>query len=689
MHTDGEKYTRRIQDQYSIAAIFVAKVDLSEYNLEETREMLPRLRTFLEANAYGIYSIDYTQDVSGTMDRKKLVEHLQSVGCVEQGTFGDALDSREATILDNTKSVGEHVCTWIHTYKEHTIREKLYNKIVCQFEAGKVQQNFGGHLAEFAACPNKHLRKTFEHAASKERGITRLEISIYGCSEQNPLEYAEEIQKQTIAEMVGKKIFRIQSSANHWKNFSNAIDRCCLFVDHLQGVVYVCWFGHSTTGKLGGVVVPVGKKDIERVARACIADFGLHSCPIFRIDLRDCVQKTLVFDKLSCYTKDVDSTTILCPTRKPTKMYPGEEEPSALLFPNKHIRWEWRKTNSRIGLGKLHAEVEEIPTTRYRKISLLPKRERVALLDSIATEEEERRWVRDRREYTNTLVAKRREEVEAVAQILERKKRSIQQLEEYSICILETVGYGVDKVHELENLPRTFSVLGYRQTRFNRYTSGKIYILRELEENVVSVWATKRLDEILGKQKSMVVPQKPNIDTQAYIDLGGGNIVLEIQPKKSFRVQGIERFYCPIRVLQIPNAKDILFVDEEADKILVATDTPSMQLGYRGSTPKERKAKLDEFAEGEYPCNEYSTFVFRGRERYILYLGVESRPAIGYWIDEEMRKFGEEMPNAPMLCRVGKIATTKNGKKERRIVFSIADTLPTPKIEDYGNANVL
>ena len=159
-------------------------------------------------------------------------------------------------------------------------------------------------------------------------------------------------------------------------------------------------------------------------------------------------------------------------------------------------------------------------------------------------------------------------------------------------------------------------------------------------------------------------------DTQAYIDYGKGNIELSIQPKRSFYIGEIERFYCPIRVLEISNAMDIALEDEEVDKILVAIQPPNTQLAHRESTPKERRTKLDEFAEGEYLCNEYSTFQFRGKERYILFFGEDGRAAIGYWIDEEMRKLGS-IPNAPMLCRVGKIGTTKNGKKERRITFSI------------------
>ena len=666
MHAPEEEYVEKLEKQHAIAALFVAKVDLSEHTLEEVVGMLPALQILLDANAYGIYSIDYTQDFSGTLDRPKLVEHLESIGCVEQGTFGDALDSRRATILDNTKSVGNHVCTWVYSYEGHTVREKMYNKIVCQFEAGGVQQNFGGHLAEFVACPNRHLRKTLEHPASKERGITRLEISIYGCSREDPLEFVEEIRRQTISDMEGKKMFRIQTAANHWKNFSNAIDRCCLFVDHPKRTILVCWYGHSATGKLGGIRVPIGKKDIEKVARACIADFGFHTCPIFRIDLEECTRKNLVFSKLRCYTKDADSKTILCPTKAPTKRYLGEQDPSNVLFPNKHIHFQWREKSTRIGMGKLSTNIEEIETTR--KISLLRKRERRVLLDSIATEEEERKWIQEKREQTNILVAKRREEVEAVAEILEQRERIAKIQKECSLAILDALSGNVAKVCDLQDLPRTFSVLGFRQTSRSMYTSGKIYILQYKEGDPIAVWATKRLDKILHNQKS-VQCEKGDASTHAYIDRGEGKIELEIEPK----IPWMHGFYSPIHVVEIPNPKDVLLRDEGAPKFAILANPPTIQLAFRETTtPAERRAKLADFAEGEYPCYEYSTFLFRKKERYVLFLGEEGRPAVGYWIDERMRELSG-IPNAPMLCRIGKIGTTKNGKKERRIAFSVGE----------------
>ena len=92
------------------------------------------------------------------------------------------------------------------------------------------------------------------------------------------------------------------------------------------------------------------------------------------------------------------------------------------------------------------------------------------------------------------------------------------------------------------------------------------------------------------------------------------------------------------------------------------------ELLFRENTKLDRKAKLLDFEEGEYICNSYSSFEYRGKERYILYLGKEEKPAVGYWIDELVQKLCYT-PKAPMLCRVGKVATTPNGKKDKRIVF--------------------
>ena len=111
-----------------IAGYFVAKCDVSEVPLEEMHSGLHVFEKFLEGYGYGIYSIDYTQDFSGVLDREALVGKL---GFRKAGDFCTAIDEKELTILENTNTVGEHVCTWISTTAEgRTARTKIYNKVV-------------------------------------------------------------------------------------------------------------------------------------------------------------------------------------------------------------------------------------------------------------------------------------------------------------------------------------------------------------------------------------------------------------------------------------------------------------------------------------------------------------------------------------------------------------------------------
>lgn len=76
----------------------------------------------------------------------------------------DAIGETTRTILYNKDSVRKHVCAWAGTTKDgDTVRTKLYNKIISNFEAGEVSDPVGGHFAECADCPNQHLWRTFLH----------------------------------------------------------------------------------------------------------------------------------------------------------------------------------------------------------------------------------------------------------------------------------------------------------------------------------------------------------------------------------------------------------------------------------------------------------------------------------------------------------------------------------------------
>ena len=144
-----------------------------------------------------------------------------------QGTQGvSAFNENTPTILENTSSVGNNVCTWISTENEKTIRVKLYNKIVSNFEAGEVQSQFGGHLADYSDCSNEHTRQTFTHTKVQERGCTRVEISLYAF-ERGEEAVAQNIMQEALQMFRGQRLLYIQPAPNQWRCPAEQIEMLC------------------------------------------------------------------------------------------------------------------------------------------------------------------------------------------------------------------------------------------------------------------------------------------------------------------------------------------------------------------------------------------------------------------------------------------------------------------------------
>ena len=137
----AKKQLQTLFPEIALFYYFVAKVHIAEVEMENLQQALPTLESLLEDRGDAIFQIDFTQDFSGALDRKALVEHLHNSTDFAFQDFG--FPEARGTILDNTASAGEHVCTWIQTTDSgYTTRTKLYNKKVSQIEAGGVQKHF-------------------------------------------------------------------------------------------------------------------------------------------------------------------------------------------------------------------------------------------------------------------------------------------------------------------------------------------------------------------------------------------------------------------------------------------------------------------------------------------------------------------------------------------------------------------
>ena len=339
------------QHKNGVRALFVAKMDVSEIDIQKLHEILPILEERLQVQGYGIYSIDYTRDFSGTLDREKLAEHLvRKQYFREEGTFAQAILEGTPTILDNTDSVGNHVCTWIHTYDGYTMRTKVYNKIVSNFEAGEVREQFGGHLADYVDCPNERLRKTFLHPDVQSRGCTRIEISLYAYTDRTP-ETADYLVENALR-MVSPEntnLFVEQPAKRQWKNFAKHLDRCFVLADRPNSTIYVCWYVHTRTGRLAGIRISPTRHTVDcdkkwnRAILWAMGDFGFRNCPIFHTEILSLEKETgIQLSNLQCYTKNKDSKTILCANRRPTQLHTNAEDPNELLPPSPTVEWEWR-----------------------------------------------------------------------------------------------------------------------------------------------------------------------------------------------------------------------------------------------------------------------------------------------------------------------------------------------------------
>ena len=272
----GHRARRRWEElhpQDEVAANFVAKVDVLELQMEKLQKGLPTLRRLLEAVGFGLYQIDYTQDFSGVLVRPALVRHLVDIhGFFQQGDF--AFPENGGCILDNTGSVGNHVCTLVQTRNKRTTSTKFYNKVVSQFEAGDVRETFGGHLAHYVGSTNKHLRRTLLHPDVQRKGGTQVEISLYACE-------AEDLSKTVAEELVAETmelanteegLFVVQPPAKQWENLAQHLGRCMVLGDRPQGAIYVSWSGYSKTVRVQGMLVkPTAAKveDDQREREQC------------------------------------------------------------------------------------------------------------------------------------------------------------------------------------------------------------------------------------------------------------------------------------------------------------------------------------------------------------------------------------------------------------------------------------
>ena len=228
-------------------------------------------------------SIDYTRDLSGVLEKVRMINHFLKLGFIEQAeseeenkkyyivnefTKFKTWDEKTAKnddgediknkikILDTDATCGRNTFKYIRNTGSVCCVVKYYNKIVSNFEAGDVQKKIGTHLSEYAFTHScEHLEKTFRHPDVVKRGLTRLEISIHGFNPK--INYCKMLEDEFNL-VKHAKIFHIQPGVEQWLRLAKHISQCTLFANKATHEISLFWYGSSVTKtRRGGSVVSV------------------------------------------------------------------------------------------------------------------------------------------------------------------------------------------------------------------------------------------------------------------------------------------------------------------------------------------------------------------------------------------------------------------------------------------------
>ena len=703
------------QHEVEPIGVFVAKVGVSEIPIDELQEALPTFDAELLFRGYGIYSIDYTRDYSGVLDRKTLVEYLcEKKDFREQGDLAAAMGADAPTILANTDSVGNHVCTWVYTSSSgNTVRTKLYNKVVSNFEAGEIREPIGGHLADYVDCPNQHLRRTFLHPDVQARGCTRIEVSLYACRGADlSTEVATEVVQEAL-DLVSPRgatepLFVVQPPSKQWENLSLLLDRCLVLADRPQGEIFVAWYAHTTTRRVSGVRVRPTKANADddqawnKAVEWAAGDFGFRAVPIFRVDILSVDDEGVEIAPLRCYTKDAESRTILAASKRPTQLHPEAPDPDSLLPPSTTVSWVWR-TKKAQAMGRdislfLHA-LHEVPTTRT--ISALSTKGRALRLQQLWDAASAEDW---HRRHAGRLELERQIYVEA-------KQRRVEELEALAVLAAASKEYARKSTKTFEDVGRClrgptskigellsvgpWTVLGYRTqpARNNSASKPRVVLRTSFGDLDAVVWATQGLQRALESCADLFEKSIDDHERTTYWLVAGKRVLvgleIEIDKTKTFLSKdGRTIYWNPLRIVSAPKPDRLALLQhllaKEQEHHTLATEHMAAEKQYLlqqipAPIPKHTTKALD-ILPGEYLCRRYARTTYRGAARTILYLlptndsgepttDIEI-PTYGYFLEKEIDKmFGGILHNlqSPLLCRVGEIRTTAAKRKDRLV----------------------
>jgi len=620
-----------LRNKYKHPVAVPYKIDLADVKLELLLDALPEILERLAMEHYYLLDLDITQDFAGIFDKEEMCEYLRKTH-----NFGNNYNK----IVDNNSTVGIDCLTWLSSNS----RIKVYNKFVCQITSPGVTKQLGNHIINFINCPDQRLRETFASELGQNKGITRLEATIYNYSTDgyrglNPIRDCRALMECSIKYFQNAPFYAVPLS-KMWCKLTDCLQNsCCLVYNNL--LQYVYW-GNSNTKKLTGIQITLPEKNKDKIIKYALSAFSFNCLPVNYIEIvEDAADKITITHK--CFVKTGE--TFFTKSSTPYSTIPIEISIAELgLVQTKNVIPQVLRKRANINSKLLPFPIKEIQPLSKPYIACSRKR---------SLEMEEMETKRRRMDF-----------IENTASIRDELKREqeITAMEERwrDLCC-----NGIYKIYAfVVNKRDNFTYVGaLAETR-----NGKaVYYVKGYNKN--SFIELDRNRELLITARFLIIP---------YTTYHGNKLDILYLPTKepicTFKTNGVSYYnghsFPKIVNLQfcanILEKKDTLdYVQEEVEQV-----HNGLMQDILGQVNVVDCCRLEELEEGtELIITAIQAIRYRNRLKYILkFENIQNTYVSNYWLEEEMEDLDF---NYKIKIKCDRLKTTPT-KHMERLIFCVS-----------------
>ena len=242
---------------------------------------------WLTSKGLYLYDIDLTTDIKGCFNKDNLIKHLiknynfkiqeDTIDNGDDKEEEEAADNifnnhiRQATIINNNKTVGRHCLSFITTsINGLQLRLKFYNKFVQSLETGSVRENIGSHISNWVNNREDRLRQTIKNCL--DSGLLRLEIT-YNLIGSYSLPKIDDINKditflKDVLQTADNNTYFYCPISEQYKQYTTIIKESLIVICPQYYRVLAIRSINFETQKINGIGYlnrPVDKRTIEKI----------------------------------------------------------------------------------------------------------------------------------------------------------------------------------------------------------------------------------------------------------------------------------------------------------------------------------------------------------------------------------------------------------------------------------------